>query len=146
MAGDRSLLTLQKLHISPVGLQQTNMKKKITPYFFEDTFQNQFALVHKIATYTNHDQDGHVYIINPTIIESLDIEIIDLTEIDAEDCRLRFHAQDGCLIGFLKGKLPTNSLTAHLIVKNHVLQNYYRENGINDTEDLFPDQPRRHHS
>ena len=95
-------------------------------------------LEYKAASYSNINDVGHIYVIDSSVLEDLKIIVSDLTQIKSKSSRLRFHAQDACLVSTIKGRLPPESICAHLTVEHDVLLNFYRENGIKNTLDLFP--------
>jgi len=108
----------------------------------EDFEENPVMLVQKESLYTETNQQGHIYIIDVLALESLNLKVHDLTEIDSEGGTLRFHVQEACLVGNLKNGLPHQSVIAHLEVNHQILVDYYRKNGIKTTSDVFPDRKK----
>lgn len=109
-------------------------------YMCENIEENPVWLVHRKAIYTESNQPGHVYIIDTKLLESENIKIHDLTEIDTEGYKLRFNAQSACMVGNLKNNLPPKCVVAHLEVDHAVLVDYYNNKDINSTSDVFPDR------
>ena len=104
----------------------------------EFSFNDWVWLEYRTASYSSNNDVGHIYIIDSSVLEELKINVTDLTQIKSKSPRLRFHAQDACLISTIKGRLPPEAIVAHLTVEHNVLLNFYQENGINNTPDLFP--------
>ena len=104
----------------------------------EDINENPVWLVHKDAKYSQTEGNGHIYIIDCLALETLDVKIHDLTSMQGDEGRLRFHAQQACLVGNLKDRLPPQAIAAHIEVPSSVLKDYCRKNLINDVSDVFP--------
>lgn len=101
-------------------------------------------LEYKAASYSDNNDVGHIYVIDTSVLEELNIDVCDLTQIKSNSPRLRFHAQNACLVSTINGRLPPESICAHLMVEHDVLLNFYQENGIKNTLDLFPNRQEDH--
>jgi len=108
----------------------------------DDYDGNPVYLIHKEARYSKTCHTGHVYIIDIQAIKRLDIGVYDLTEVlsDSDTGILRIHAQDACLVGNLNDCLPPQCIKAHLVISQDVLIDYYHNNGVDSTSDIFPDR------
>lgn len=95
-------------------------------------------LIHKQAEYVETNYKGHLYIVDTNILKKLNVAIYDLAELECTDGVLRFHVQQACLAGNLKGTLPSQAVIAHLEVDTQILKEFYHENGIMHTSDIFP--------
>lgn len=104
----------------------------------EDIHENPVWLVHKGAKYSQPEGNGHIYIIDCLALETLDIKVHDLTSMQGDEGRLRFHTQQACLVGNLSDRLPPQVITSHIEVPNSVLRDFCKKNLINDVSDVFP--------
>ncbi|HUX91462.1 MAG TPA: FRG domain-containing protein [Gallionellaceae bacterium] len=106
----------------------------------EDFEENPVWLINKQAIYTESEERGHVYIIDPRYLINQNLKIHDLTEIAVDEGVTRFHSQSACLAEGRDGLLPYKSIVAHLQVNHRVLVDYYKEAGIKSTLDVFPNR------
>ena len=104
----------------------------------EDINENYLWLVHKAGNYSESESIGHIYVIDKIALESLGVNIHDLTILQGEEGKLRFHAQQACLVGNLDDYLPSQTIAAHIQVPPDVLRSFYKKNGLQNVEDLFP--------
>lgn len=106
----------------------------------EDFEENPVWLVHKEASYSNYDSQGHIYIIDSEYLVNNEIKVHDLSIIANDEGKLRFKTQSACLIEGGSGALPPEAIVCHLIVDNNVLQDFYETEGALTTLDVFPDR------
>jgi hypothetical protein len=104
----------------------------------EDIHENPVRLVHKDAKHSQTEGVGHIYIIDCLALETLGIKIHDLASLQGGEGRLRFHAQQACLVGNLNDRLPPQVITSHIEVSSSVLKDYREKHRINDFSDVFP--------
>ncbi|WP_157958991.1 hypothetical protein [Salinicola endophyticus] len=104
----------------------------------EDIQENPLWLVHKDAKHSQPEGTGHIYIIDCLALETLGVKIHDLTSLQGDEGRLRFHAQQACLVGNLNDRLPPQVITSHIEVPSSVLKEYCDIHQINDVSDVFP--------
>ncbi|MCG9628993.1 FRG domain-containing protein [Vibrio mediterranei] len=104
----------------------------------ENLHEDPVWLVHKIAKYEPSDTSGHLYVIDASTLERLGIEIHDLTTLQGDEGRLRFHAQQACLVGNLEDKLPPETISAHFEVPVEILKAYCNKFDLNKVDDVFP--------
>ncbi|AUG40287.1 hypothetical protein CXP47_10515 [Pseudomonas chlororaphis] len=104
----------------------------------ENLYEEPVWLVHKEAKYSTGENDGHIYTIDKLALESLGIKVHDLTLLGGDEGRLRFEAQQACLAGNLKDRLPPQAVISHIEVSNEVLHSYYKKHGIGKVTDVFP--------
>lgn len=104
----------------------------------EDIHENPVWLVHKDAKYSQSKGNGHIYIIDCLALETLGIKIHDLTLMQGNEGRLRFDAQQACLVGNLNDRLPPQVIASHIEVPSSVLKDYCDKNSIHDVSDVFP--------
>lgn len=104
-----------------------------------ENFQEEpIWLIHKQAEYVETNSKGHIYIVDTNILKKLNVTIYDLAELESTEGILRFHVQQACLAGNLKGTLPSQAVIAHLEVETQILKEFYHESGIIHTGDIFP--------
>lgn len=113
-------------------------EKSPAVHMSEDLNENPVWLVHQNARYIEHNDNGHIYIIDCLILESLGVKIHDLTSMQGDEGRLRFHAQQACLVGNLKNILPPQAIVSHIEVPHKVLREYCQKNLIVSVADIFP--------
>ncbi|UTD55165.1 hypothetical protein [Halomonas sp. MS1] len=104
----------------------------------EDIHENPVWLVHKDAKHSQPEGVGHIYIVDCLALETLGIKIHDLASLKEDEGRLRFHAQQACLVGNLNDRLPPQVITSHIEVSSSVLKDYCEKQRINDVSDVFP--------
>ena len=104
----------------------------------EDIHENPVWLVHKDAKHSQPEGVGHIYIVDCFALETLGIKIHDLASLKEDEGRLRFHAQQACLVGNLNDRLPPQVITSHIEVSSSVLKDYCEKQRINDVSDVFP--------
>lgn len=104
----------------------------------ENIDEEPIWLVHKNSKYSNSTSVGHIYIIDKLALESLGIKIHDLTSLDSDEGKLRFNAQQACLVGHLDDNLPPEVIAAHLEVPATVLKEFYEKYEIRNVTDVFP--------
>jgi len=104
----------------------------------EDANEEFVMLVHNAPTYVPADTPGHIYIVSKAKVQTGGALFVDLTEIECEDTKPRFHSQQGGLIGPLSGKLTPDAVLEHWIVAATVLRDFAAEAGLRQTSDLFP--------
>lgn len=94
-------------------------------------------LVHNAPKYVPAEQPGSIYIISKLKAQTDDAKFVDLTEIEYEDTKPRFHAQQGGLIGPFS-RLSPAAVLERWEVPATVLREFAVEGGLKRTEDLFP--------
>jgi len=104
----------------------------------EDINEDPVWLVHKNSTYNESESTGHIYVIDLLALNSLGIEIHDLTKLQGEEGNLRFNAQQACLVGHLDDNLPAQVIAAHIEVSSDILKEFYHIKGIHKVTDVFP--------
>lgn len=104
----------------------------------ENINENPVWLRHKDVKYTEHEGSGNLYIIDQSVLNALDIKVHDLTTMQGDEGRLRFHVQQACLAGSLKANLPAQSIAAHLEVPVSVLRAYCKKHRVCSLSDVFP--------
>jgi hypothetical protein len=104
----------------------------------EDANEEFVMLVHNTPKYVPAEKPGHIYVISKTKAQTGDAVFVDLTEIECEDTKPRFHSQQGGLIGPLSKRLAPEAVLEHWIVPAPVLRDFAAEAGLHQTSDLFP--------
>lgn len=104
----------------------------------ENLHEEGIWLVHKEAKYNLNESIGHIYTIDKLTLESLGVKVHDLTLLGGDEGRLRFEAQQACLAGNLKDRLPPQAVISHIEVPTEILLSYYKKLGIGSTADVFP--------
>jgi hypothetical protein len=104
----------------------------------ENLYEEPVWLVHKEAKYNASDSCGHIYTIDQLALESLGVKVHDLTLLGSDEGRLRFEAQQACLAGNLKDRLPPQAVISRIEVPNEILRAYYNKHGVNSVSDVFP--------
>ena len=94
-------------------------------------------LVHNAPKYVPAEKSGSIYIISKTKAQTNGATFVDLTEIECEDTKPRFHAQQGGLIGPFS-RLSPAAVLERWEVPATVLREFAAEGGLKRTEDLFP--------
>jgi len=103
----------------------------------EDVNEDFVMLVHNAPKYVPFEQPGSIYIISKTKAQTDGATLVDLTEIECEDTKARFHAQQGGLIGPFS-RLSPAAILERWEVPATVLREFASEGGLKGTEDLFP--------
>ena len=104
----------------------------------ENLYEDPVWLVHKEAKYSEVDGCGHIYTIDKLALESLGVKVHDLTLFGGSEGRLRFEAQQACLAGNLKDRLPPQAVISHIEVPGEILRSYCRKYGLDKVADVFP--------
>lgn len=104
----------------------------------EDCFEEFIITEHQKASYNPVDSTVFLYVVSRDVLSQLGIECFNLTELQAKDCRPRFHAQAAWLIGPLQEKLPVQSVTKCLTGPAEIFSEYAALAGYKKTSDLFP--------
>lgn len=104
----------------------------------EDADEAFVLLAHNAPKYVSAEKPGHIYIVSKSKAQTGDAVFVDLTEIECEDTKPRFHSQQGGLIGPLSKRLAPEAVLEHWIVPAAVLRDFAAEAGLRQTEDLFP--------
>ncbi len=104
----------------------------------EDCAELPLFARHQLASYSQAREMGYLYVVDSTAVRQSGIELFDLTEIEATDCRPRFHAQSAWLIGPLRDNLPPEVIRACISGPAGVFSAYAAGAGLSGTSDLFP--------
>jgi hypothetical protein len=104
----------------------------------EDVNENPVRLVHKNSNYSETNCSGHIYVIDKLALNTLGIEVHDLTDLQGDEGKLRFNAQQACLVGNLHDNLPPQVIAAHIEVPADILREFYKKNNIDNVSDVFP--------
>jgi hypothetical protein len=94
-------------------------------------------LVHNAPKYVPTEKPGTIYIISKEMAQTDGGLFVDLTEIECEDTKPRFHTQQGGLIGPFS-RLSPSAVLERWVVPSAVLREFAAEAGLKRTEDLFP--------
>ncbi|WP_025542724.1 FRG domain-containing protein [Vibrio parahaemolyticus] len=113
-------------------------EEKKSIHMCEDLDENPVWLVHKTAKYTESSSTGHIYVIDLLALSTLGIKVHDLTLLQGDEGKLRFHAQQACLVGNLDHNLPYETIAAHFEVPAKILREFYQDSGISELSDVFP--------
>ena len=104
----------------------------------EDCYEQGVFCVTNIATYTESDSHGYLYVISRKSLESSSIEIHDLFKLGFSDFTPRYVAQSGILIGPCDN-LKEDSVVEVFKVKHDVLLEYSKNH---TTDSLFPNREK----
>lgn len=113
-------------------------KRKPVVEMTEDAHEVFVMLVHNAPKYVPAEAPGHIYVISKNKVQTTGELFVDLTEIECEDTKPRFHSQHGGLIGPLSKRLSPDAVLEHWIVPAAVLREFAAEAGLRTTKDLFP--------
>lgn len=94
-------------------------------------------LVHNAPKYVPAEQPGSIYIISKTKAQAGGAKFVDLTEVECENTKPRFHVQQGGLIGPFS-RLSPAAVMERWEVPATVLREFSAESGLNGAENLFP--------
>lgn len=104
----------------------------------EDCEEDPVMLVKRMAKYDFAKGDGHVYVFDHAISDAR-VGLTDLSALKVEGARPRTEAQDAWLIGPLRNReVPAECFLAHITASCAVFREYAAEEGLVDTERLFP--------
>jgi hypothetical protein len=103
----------------------------------EDVNEAFVMLVYDTPKYVHAESQGSIYIISKTKAQANGATFVDLTEIECEETKPRFHVQQGGLIGPFS-RLSPAAVLERWDVPAAVLREYAAEGGLIRTEDLFP--------
>lgn len=104
----------------------------------EDYEESPVWLVHREANYVETDLAGHIYVVAPVALKAAGVEVHDLTQTQSEGGKLRPELQSACLAGSIEGLLPPQSVVAHFVVENQVLEAVCAKCGLVELTDVFP--------
>ena len=104
----------------------------------EDYEERAVMLVKRRAQYDFAEGEGHLYIFDKALSEQR-VGITDLADLRIEGARPRTEAQDAWLLGPLRNtEVPVECFVAHIIANRAILRDYAAEEGLIETERLFP--------
>jgi hypothetical protein len=96
-------------------------------------------LVKRKATYKFVEGEGHLYVVDKLLAEQLSGGVTDLAVVNIEGGRSRIQAQKAWLLGPLgKTDVPPECLTAYITAKRSIFRDYAIEEGLINTDSLFP--------
>ncbi|WP_169195387.1 hypothetical protein [Devosia sp. MC1541] len=104
----------------------------------EDCFEDPLFLVKFMANYSYEEGTGYLYVLSKQALAKCGHGLVDLSSIEMEDCRPRFHAQRAWLVGPLHGNLPSECILAIIEAPRVVFKELSNEAGFVETSDLFP--------
>jgi hypothetical protein len=104
----------------------------------EDYEERPVMLVKRMASYDFAEGDGHLYVFDKAISEHR-VGVTDLAALKIEGARPRTEAQDAWLLGPLRNtEVPPESFVAHIRASRTVFRDYAAEEGLIETDRLFP--------
>ncbi|MBV8891621.1 hypothetical protein [Bradyrhizobium sp.] len=104
----------------------------------EDCEEEPVMLVKRMASYEFAEGDGHLYAFDRAIAEKR-VGVTDLAALKIEGARPRTTAQDAWLLGPLNNtEVPMECFIAHITASRSVFRDYAAEEGLTDTDRLFP--------
>lgn len=104
----------------------------------EDCEERPVMLVKRMASYEFSEGDGHLYVFDGAIAQRL-VGVTDLGALKIEGARPRTEAQDAWLLGPLcNTEVPMECFVAHITASRAVLRDYAAEEGLTETDRLFP--------
>jgi hypothetical protein len=104
----------------------------------EDYEERPVMLIKRIAQYGFEQGEGHLYVFDKAIAQQ-SVGLIDLAALKMDGARPRTAAQDAWLLGPLSNKVvPPECFAAHIKGNRAVFRDYAAEEGIVDTDRLFP--------
>jgi hypothetical protein len=112
--------------------------EKQTIELCEDYEERPVMLVKRMAGYEFTEGDGHLYVFDTATAERL-VGVTDLAALKIEGARPRTQAQDAWLLGPLNNKeVPAQCFVAHITASRAVFRDYAAEEGLIETDHLFP--------
>lgn len=104
----------------------------------EDCEEEPVMLVKRMASYEFAEGDGHLYAFDGAIAEKR-VGVTGLAALKIEGARPRTMAQDAWLLGPLRNtEVPMECFITHITASRSVFRDYAAEEGLTDTERLFP--------
>jgi hypothetical protein len=104
----------------------------------EDCEERPVMLVKRMASYEFAEGEGHLYVFDGAIAQKL-VGVTDLAALKIEGFRPRTEAQDAWLLGPLRNtEVPIECFVAHITASRAVFRDYAAEEGLVETERLFP--------
>lgn len=104
----------------------------------EDYEERPVMLIKRMAQYGYEDGEGHLYVFDKAVAQQC-VGLIDLAALKIDGARPRTAAQDAWLLGPLSNKVvPSECFAAHITGSRSVFRDYAAEEGIVDTDRLFP--------
>lgn len=104
----------------------------------EDCYEDAVFLVKRIAKYTVEEGIGNLFVLSKQAIAENALGLVDLTTIELQNFRPRFHAQAAWLVGPLHNDLPIDCVLGTISGPMHLFRDFAKENGIVHTNSLFP--------
>lgn len=104
----------------------------------ENCFEDPVFLIKMMARYTFEEGTGYLYVLSKDQMRKNSLCLVDLSSIQIEDCRPRFHTQQAWLIGPLHGDLQPDAIVAMIEGPRSVFRDFARERGFVDTNHIFP--------
>ena len=112
--------------------------EKQTIELCEDCQERPVMLVKRMASYEFAEGDGHLYVFDRAAAQRL-VGVTDLAALKLEGARPRTEAQDAWLLGpFRNTEVPIECFVAHITATRAVFRDYAAEEGLIETEHLFP--------
>lgn len=104
----------------------------------EDCEEEPVMLIKREATYSFEEGDGHLYVLDKARSSEL-VGLVDLQALNVEGHRARTTAQKAWLLGTLRNQpVPADCFVAHISGPRSVFRDYAAEEGLVETNDLFP--------
>jgi hypothetical protein len=104
----------------------------------EDYEERPVMLIKRMAQYGYEEGEGHLYVFDKAVTRQ-SVGLIDLAALRIDDACPRMAAQDAWLLGPLSNQVvPTACFAAHITGSRAVFRDYAAEEGIVDTDRLFP--------
>jgi hypothetical protein len=104
----------------------------------EDCEERPVMLIKRMASYEFAEGDGHFYVFDRAIAAQR-VGVTDLAALKIEGVRPRTQAQDAWLLGPLcNTEVPMECFVAHIAASRTVFRDYAAEEGLIETDRLFP--------
>jgi hypothetical protein len=104
----------------------------------EDCEERPVMLVKRMASYDFAEGDGHLYVFDQAVTKER-VGVTDLAALKIEGARPRTEAQEAWLLGPLRNKeVPVECFVAHITANRAVFRDYAAEEGLIETDRLFP--------
>ena len=104
----------------------------------EDCEERPVMLVKRMASYEFAEDDGHLYVFDKALSEAR-VGVTDLAALKIEGARPRTERQDAWLLGPLRNtEVPMECFVAHITANRAVFRDYAAEEGLIETDRLFP--------
>lgn len=104
----------------------------------EDCHEVGVALLNTVATYTDHDDIGFLYVISKEMLAECNIPLVCLSGGSDDGYRYRFNAQHAWLLGPVPEGIPTKCVIARIEAPAEALREYAVLAGFESTQSMFP--------